>query len=129
MMGFNELFYLKNFAIFSAVISVLVTEIYSNEHAAMRKGYVYMLASKKGGTLYVGVTSNLARRLSEHEGDSGSAFTAKYSVKRLVWYEEHDLIATAITREKTIKKWPRQWKINAIETANPEWNDLRSLLM
>jgi putative endonuclease len=108
---------------------VLVTEIHSNEHATMRKGYVYMLASKKGGTLYVGVTSNLAQRVSEHESGKGSAFTAQYGVKRLIWFEEHDLVGTAITREKTIKKWPRQWKINAIEAANPEWNDLRSSLI
>jgi putative endonuclease len=95
----------------------------------MRKGYVYILALKKGGTLYIGVTSNLARRVFEHETGKGSAFTVKHGVKRLVWFEEHDLIATAITREKTIKKWPRQWKINAIEAVNPQWNDLRALLV
>ena len=91
----------------------------------MRKGYVYILASKKGGTLYTGVTSDLAQRVLEHELGIGSKFTRKYGVKRLVWFEEHDLVTTAITREKTIKKWPRQWKINAIESINPEWNDLR----
>jgi putative endonuclease len=94
----------------------------------MRTGYVYMLASKKGGTLYVGVTSDLAKRVLEHETGKGSAFTDKYGVKRLVWFEEHGLIATAITREKTIKNWPRQWKINAIEAVNPGWNDLKSSL-
>lgn len=95
----------------------------------MRMGYVRILASKKGGTLYVGVTSDLAQRVFEHETGKGSAFTAKHGVKRLVWFEEHDLITTAITREKTIKKWPRQWKVNAIEAVNSEWNDLRSPLI
>jgi putative endonuclease len=75
------------------------------------------------------VTSNLAQRVLEHETGKGSAFTTKHGVKRLVWFEEHDLIATAITREKTIKKWPRQWKVNAIEATNPDWNDLRSSLI
>jgi putative endonuclease len=93
--------------------------------AIMRRGYVYILASKKGGTLYTGVTSDLAQRVWEHENGIGSKFTAKYGVKRLVWFEEHDLVTTAIAREKTIKKWPRQWKINAIEAINPDWNDLR----
>ena len=95
----------------------------------MRKGYVYIMASKKGGTLYVGVTSDLAQRVWEHENGIGSQFTAKYGCKRLVWFEEHDLVTTAITREKTIKKWRRQWKINAIEAINPDWNDLRPWLL
>jgi len=95
----------------------------------MRRGYVYMLASKKGGTLYVGVTSDLAQRVWEHENGVGSKFTAKYGCKRLVWFEEHDLVTRAITREKTIKKWPRRWKINAIEEINPDWNDLRPWLL
>ncbi len=90
-----------------------------------RVGYVYMLASRKGGTLYVGVTSDLARRIDEHRGGEGSVFTAKYRVTRLVWFEEHDSISYAIQREKTIKKWPRQWKVNAIEAENPDWNDIR----
>ncbi|MEM5501769.1 GIY-YIG nuclease family protein [Ahrensia kielensis] len=94
-----------------------------------RKGYVYILASKKNGTLYTGVTSDLAQRLLEHENGIGSQFTAKYNVKRLVWFEEHDLVTTAITREKTIKKWPRQWKINAIEEINPDWDNLKSWLL
>ena len=76
----------------------------------------------------MGVTSDLAQRVWEHENGAGSKFTAKYGVKRLVWFEEHELITTAITREKTIKKWSRQWKINAIEAINPEWNDLRAWL-
>ena len=90
-----------------------------------RVGYVYILASRKNGTLYVGVTSDLARRIEEHRAGEGSEFTAKYGATRLVWFEEHDSIVYAIQREKTIKKWPRQWKINAIEEANPDWNDIR----
>jgi putative endonuclease len=88
-------------------------------------GTVYILASRKNGTLYTGVTSDISRRIEEHRNDTGSSFTAKYKVQRLVWYEQHELITQAITREKTIKKWPRQWKINAIEENNPDWNDLR----
>jgi len=88
-------------------------------------GTVYILASRKNGTLYVGVTSDLPRRMEEHRLGNASKFTAKYGIKRLVWFEVHELIAQAITREKTIKKWPRQWKINAIEENNPNWQDLR----
>ena len=93
-----------------------------------RVGYVYILASRKGGTLYTGVTSDLARRVEEHRHETASKFTKKYVVKRLVWFEEHESIAYAIMREKTIKKWPRQWKINVIEELNPDWNDIRSHL-
>ena len=91
----------------------------------MRTGTVYILASKKNGTLYVGVTSDLPSRIEEHRNGTGSVFTKKYNVTRLVWFEENELITYAITREKTIKKWPRQWKINAIEENNPNWHDLR----
>lgn len=94
-----------------------------------RKGYVYVLASRKGGTLYVGVTSDLARRIEEHRHGVGSTFAARYGVTRLVWFEEYDLVTQAITREKTIKKCPRQWKINAVEERNPYWQDLRWQLM
>jgi putative endonuclease len=86
-------------------------------------GYVYMLASKKGGTIYIGVTSDLSRRVHEHrQRDTG--FTAKYGAIRLVWYEDHDDIRDAIQREKSLKRWRRQWKIDLIESINPEWNDL-----
>ena len=95
----------------------------------MRDGFVYIMANKKGGTLYVGVTSDLPRRVEEHRLGKASQFTAKYGCKRLVWYERHDLVTRAITREKTVKKWPRHWKINAIEAINPDWNDLRSWLI
>jgi putative endonuclease len=90
-----------------------------------KTGTVYILASKKNGTLYVGFTTDLPGRIEEHQLGIGSKFTAEYNVKRLVWFEEHDMITQAIIREKTIKKWPRQWKINQIEENNPHWHDLR----
>jgi putative endonuclease len=85
---------------------------------------VHMLASQKRGTLYIGVTSNLARRLYQHRGDKLPGFTRDYSVHRLVWAENHDAMASAIAREKQLRRWHRQWKINLIEAANPEWRDL-----
>ncbi|GHA16975.1 excinuclease ABC subunit C [Devosia pacifica] len=93
------------------------------------RGYVYILASKRNGTLYVGVTSNPSRRMYEHTQGLVPGFTARYGVKRLVWIEEHAWVADAIQREKNIKKYPRQWKINLIEGMNPEWRDLSDWLM
>ena len=87
-------------------------------------GFVYILASKKDGTLYTGVTNSLARRIAEHKAGEGSAFTASYKAMRLVWYEEHFDIRDAITREKQIKRWRRTWKIDLIEAHNPDWNEL-----
>lgn len=87
-------------------------------------GFVYMLTSQKGGTIYIGVTNDLARRVPEHRGGGGSRFTARYGVHRLVWYEEYFDIRDAIQREKSLKRWPRQWKIELIEKANPHWNEL-----
>jgi len=87
-------------------------------------GYVYMTASQKGGTIYIGVTNALGRRMPEHKAGSGSRFTARYGVQRLVWYEEHFDMRDAIQREKSLKRWPRQWKIELIERANPGWNEL-----
>ena len=89
-----------------------------------RAYYVYILASQPNGTLYVGVTSHLARRMWEHRTGSGSQFAAKYGVTRLVWYEPHDEAVQAITREKQIKGWNRRWKLELIEKANPAWRDL-----
>jgi putative endonuclease len=83
-----------------------------------------MLASEFSGTLYVGVTSDLAARLYQHREGITGGFTAQHDVKRLVWFEIHDDMLTAIAREKTIKKWPRQWKRNVIEALNPLWEDL-----
>ncbi len=87
-------------------------------------GYVYMLASQKGGTIYIGVTNTLGRRMPEHKAGQGSRFTARYGVCRLVWYEEHFDVRDAIQREKSLKRWPRAWKIALIETTNPDWNEL-----
>ncbi|MFN8693330.1 MAG: GIY-YIG nuclease family protein [Holosporales bacterium] len=85
---------------------------------------VYILASGRNGTLYVGVTNSLQRRLYEHKNDIIEGFTKKYGVKTLVWFEIHDDIEQAIMREKQIKKWNRQWKLELIEKANPEWRDI-----
>ncbi len=87
-------------------------------------GYVYMLASTRHGTLYTGVTSNLPRRIAEHRAGAFGGFTADYGVKRLVWFEAHQDIRPAIQREKRIKEWRRDWKIELIEAANPDWRDL-----
>jgi putative endonuclease len=86
--------------------------------------FVYILASRQGGTLYVGVTSDLVRRVAEHREDAVAGFTQRYGVKQLVRYEAHDSIEAAIRREKRLKKWPRAWKVALIETANPQWRDL-----
>ena len=83
-----------------------------------------MMASKKNGTLYIGVTNNLPNRVWQHKNDVHEGFTKKYGVHRLVWYEATTDITEAINREKQIKKWRRQWKINLIEEENPNWDDL-----
>ncbi|WP_422385331.1 GIY-YIG nuclease family protein [Roseibium album] len=83
-----------------------------------------MLASDLGGTLYVGVTNALLKRLYEHREGRGSAFTAKYGAHRLVYFEIHEEIEQAIKREKQIKRWKRAWKISLIEERNPNWDDL-----
>ena len=85
---------------------------------------VYILANRKNGTLYVGVTSNLAARVFQHRNKEVAGFTKKYGVDRLVWAELHDTMETAIAREKQIKKWNRAWIIQLIEQENPEWDDL-----
>ena len=86
--------------------------------------YVYMLASKKNGTLYIGVTSNLSKRVYEHKRKLIDGFTKKYNVDKLVYYEITEDVESAILREKRLKKWKRQWKVELIEQKNPEWNDL-----
>ncbi len=86
--------------------------------------FVYILASKPHGTLYIGVTNGLVRRIDEHRAGIASKFTAKYKVHQLVWYREFAAVDEAIQREKTMKEWPRQWKINEIERENPHWLDL-----
>ena len=90
----------------------------------MKQPAVYILASKPYGTLYLGVTSNLIGRTWQHLNDQAEGFTKRYGVHTLVWYEQHETMVGAITREKQIKKWNRDWKINLIQTINPDWQDL-----
>jgi putative endonuclease len=86
--------------------------------------WVYLLASKKNGTLYVGVTNSLSRRVGEHREGRGSGFARRYGVTRLVYAEHYEDPAEAIAQEKRIKHWQRSWKVALIERANPDWNDL-----
>ena len=86
--------------------------------------YVYILASRKHGTLYIGVTRDLIRRVYEHKGNFVSGFTSRYNVHLLVWFECYDDPVNAITREKELKKWRRDWKLNLIERTNAGWVDL-----
>ncbi len=95
----------------------------------MKDPYVYILASKKDGALYVGVTSNLVARIWQHKNHVVAGHTEKYKIKQLVYFEQHANMETAITREKQIKKWNRQWKINMIEKSNPNWVDLWSQIV
>ena len=91
--------------------------------------WVYILASGRNGTLYVGVTNDLSRRVWEHRQGRCGSFTSRYGVTRLVWSEEHRYVNDAIRHEKRIKKYPRQWKLNMIEQANPDWRDLLEALI
>ena len=86
--------------------------------------WVYILASRKHGTIYIGVTNDLIRRVDQHKNKLAKGFTKEYSVIRLVWFETYDDITAAIEREKKLKKWRREWKINLIERDNPNWDDL-----
>ena len=90
---------------------------------------VYILASKRNGTLYIGVTSNLVKRIWEHKNDLIAGFTKRYGVHRLVWYELHDSMESAIAREKRLKEWKRLWKLELIEETNPDWQDLYSTIV
>ena len=85
---------------------------------------VYILASRRNGTLYIGVTSSLAKRVWEHKNDVVEGFTKRYRVHQLVWYELHETMQSAISREKAMKEWKRQWKLELIEKTNPAWKDL-----
>jgi putative endonuclease len=86
--------------------------------------YVYNLATRRDGPIYIGVTSVLARRVWEHKTHAIEGFTARYNVDRLVYFEEHDTAESAIAREKRLKRWRREWKVALIELHNPEWRDL-----
>jgi len=86
--------------------------------------YVYLLASKKHGTLYLGVTNDIVRRTHQHRTDAAKGCTSRYGIHKLVWFEIYDDGLTAIAREKELKKWRRDWKIRLIEEQNPAWDDL-----
>ena len=88
--------------------------------------YVYLLASRKQGTLYLGVTKDLIRRIYQHREKLTPGFSSQYDIRRLVWFETYDDPVNAIEREKEVKKWRRAWKINLIEKSNPDWKDLYS---
>ena len=94
-----------------------------------KKPAVYILTNKKDGSLYVGVTSNLVGRIYQHKNNQVDGFSKKYNLHTLVYYELHDQIYNAITREKQLKKWNRSWKIELIEKCNPEWSDLFDTLL
>jgi putative endonuclease len=90
----------------------------------LKQPCVYLLASQKNGTLYVGVTSDLVKRVWQHKNDPAEGFTKEHRIHMLVWYEAHETMESAIAREKDIKAWKRLWKLDLIESLNPDWNDL-----
>ena len=90
----------------------------------MNEYYVYILASKQNGTLYTGVTSDIIKRVHEHKNGFVDSFTKRYSVHKLVYFEQTNDVESAIQREKRLKKWNRQWKVDLIEKSNPQWRDL-----
>ena len=95
----------------------------------MRGGWVYMMTNRRDGVLYIGVTSNLPKRAYEHREGVVEGFTKQYGLKLLIWAERHDDIRTAIQRERTMKHWPRAWKVRLIHAMNPEWDDLYDFLI
>ncbi|MBA16163.1 MAG: endonuclease [Sphingomonas sp.] len=94
-----------------------------------KRGYVYIMASGRNGTLYIGVTSDLVKRAWQHHEGAIEGFTKRYGCKHLVWFEVHDRIDSAIRREKQMKEWRRAWKLREIEEMNPDWHDLFPTLM
>jgi putative endonuclease len=90
----------------------------------MKQYFVYVMASQKNGTLYVGITDNIVRRVSEHKSGIGSVFVSRHKVTNLVYYEHTSSIDAAINREKRLKRWNREWKLQLIESVNPNWRDL-----
>lgn len=97
--------------------------------SATAAGYVYLMASRRNGTLYLGVTSNLVQRVWQHRNGTGGGFSAKYKCRGLVWYEAHDDLQEARQRELRMKKWKRAWKMELIEAMNPQWLDLWSQIV
>ena len=108
----------------------LVPGIHGLQHADMREGggWVYIMTNRPNGTLYLGVTSDIARRAWEHREGLIEGFTKRYGLSRLVYAERHDEIASAIQRERTMKHWPRAWKVNLIVAQNPDWDDFYETL-
>jgi putative endonuclease len=90
----------------------------------MNTSHVYIMSNRRNGPIYTGVTTDLARRVAEHKSGNGGAFTKRYGLHRLVFFEEHGEVLTAIQRETSIKRWPRAWKVRLIHAVNPEWDDL-----
>jgi putative endonuclease len=101
-----------------------IAEFDSASHHSRMRYWVYIVANRPGGTLYAGVTNDLVRRTFEHREGLVDGFTKRYGVKVLVYFEQHDTAIAAIQREKNIKHWPREWKIDLIRSTNPEWRDL-----
>ncbi len=95
----------------------------------MKLSYIYILTNKANSTLYIGVTANLINRIWEHKNKIVSGFTSRYNVNKLVYFEEFEDISLAIARERRLKEWPRQWKINLINQKNPSWVDLYYLAL
>jgi putative endonuclease len=95
----------------------------------MRRGYVYIVTNRPNGTLYVGVTSDLIKRVSQHRQGLAAGFTKRYGIKHLVYFEQYDTIAAAIQREHNMKHWSRTWKVRLILKANPDWEDLFETLI
>ncbi|HJR57040.1 MAG TPA: GIY-YIG nuclease family protein [Rhizomicrobium sp.] len=98
--------------------------IQSQQAGLVPSGFVYILASERNGTLYIGVTSNIPERMEQHRNGAGSQFVKKYGVTKLVWFEEYPLYVDAIRRETAMKRWKRSWKMALIEKTNPTWKDL-----
>ena len=98
--------------------------IFIRSNWGMASGFCYIMTNKPRGVLYVGVTKDLARRVYEHQTGAIEGFTNRYALKRLVYYEEYPMVMDAVQREKNIKHWSRQWKIELIEKSNPDWKDL-----
>jgi putative endonuclease len=95
----------------------------------MKQPCVYIMASGRNGTLYIGVTSDVIKRIWEHKNDVVESFTSRYKVHDLVWYEAHETMESAITRESALKNWKRKWRLELIEETNPGWRDLYSDLL
>ena len=95
----------------------------------IRQPAVYILASARNGTIYIGVTSDLVKRVWEHKNNLVEGFSKRYNVHHLVWYELHEDVASAIEREKRLKEWKRAWKLNLIEKSNSKWNDLYDIIV